>query len=97
MQMPVPMMNIINGGAHADNSLDIQEFMIMPVGAPSFREALRCGAEMFHTLKKILHDKGLTTTVGDEGGFAPIAGQPRSGAQADHGGHRAGRLRAGHA
>ena len=69
--MPVPMMNIINGGAHADNSLDIQEFMILPVGAPSFREALRYGAEIFHTLKKVLHDRGLATAVGDEGGFAP--------------------------
>ena len=69
--MPVPMMNIINGGAHANNSLDIQEFMILPVGAPSFREALRYGAEIFHTLKKILHDRGLSTAVGDEGGFAP--------------------------
>ena len=69
--MPVPMMNIINGGAHADNSLDIQEFMILPVGAPSFREALRQGAEVFHTLKKVLHDRGLSTAVGDEGGFAP--------------------------
>src|SRR5450830_1529675 len=71
MQMPVPMMNIINGGAHADNNLDIQEFMIIPVGAPSFREAIRYGAEVFHTLKKILHAKGLATSVGDEGGFAP--------------------------
>jgi len=71
MQMPVPMMNVINGGAHADNNLDIQEFMIIPVGAPSFREALRYGAEVFHTLKKILHDRGLATSVGDEGGFAP--------------------------
>src|SRR5713226_8605404 len=71
MQMPVPMMNIINGGAHADNNLDIQEFMIIPVGAPSFREAIRYGAEVFHTLKKILQDRGLTTAVGDEGGFAP--------------------------
>ena len=71
MQMPVPMMNVINGGAHADNNLDIQEFMIIPVGAPSFREAIRYGAEVFHTLKKILHGKGLTTSVGDEGGFAP--------------------------
>ncbi|HJU71340.1 MAG TPA: phosphopyruvate hydratase [Paucimonas sp.] len=71
MQMPVPMMNVINGGAHADNNLDIQEFMIIPVGAPSFREAIRYGAEVFHTLKKILHDKRLTTAVGDEGGFAP--------------------------
>jgi len=69
--MPVPMMNIINGGAHADNSLDIQEFMILPVGAPSFSEALRYGAEVFHTLKKLLHDRGLNTAVGDEGGFAP--------------------------
>ncbi|GAB4226496.1 MAG: phosphopyruvate hydratase [Chlamydiales bacterium] len=69
--LPVPMMNIINGGAHADNSLDIQEFMIRPIGAPSFREALRWGAEVFHTLKKILKKKGLTTAVGDEGGFAP--------------------------
>ena len=70
-QMPVPMMNIINGGAHADNSLDIQEFMILPVGAPSLAEAVRYGAEIFHTLKKILHQRGLTTAVGDEGGFAP--------------------------
>ena len=69
--MPVPMMNIINGGAHANNSLDIQEFMILPVGAPSFREALRYGAEVFHTLKKVLEDRGLSTAVGDEGGFAP--------------------------
>jgi enolase len=69
--MPVPMMNIINGGAHADNSLDVQEFMILPVGAPSLHEALRYGAEIFHTLKKILHERGLTTAVGDEGGFAP--------------------------
>ncbi|HWL61782.1 MAG TPA: phosphopyruvate hydratase [Steroidobacteraceae bacterium] len=72
--MPVPMMNIINGGAHADNSLDVQEFMILPVGAPSLPEALRYGAEIFHTLKKILHDKGLATSVGDEGGFAPNLG-----------------------
>jgi enolase len=71
MQMPVPMMNVINGGAHADNNIDMQEFMIIPVGAPSFREAIRYGAEVFHTLKKILHEKGLTTAVGDEGGFAP--------------------------
>jgi enolase len=69
--MPVPMMNIINGGAHADNSLDVQEFMILPVGAPTFAEALRCGAEVFHTLKKLLHSRGLATAVGDEGGFAP--------------------------
>ncbi len=69
--LPVPMMNIINGGAHADNSVDIQEFMILPIGAPSFSEALRYGAEIFHTLKKVLHDKKLNTAVGDEGGFAP--------------------------
>jgi enolase len=69
--MPVPMMNVINGGAHADNSLDVQEFMIIPVGAPTFREALRYGAEIFHTLKGILKKKKLTTAVGDEGGFAP--------------------------
>lgn len=71
MAMPVPMMNVINGGAHANNSLDIQEFMIMPVGAKSFREALRCGAEVFHHLKKLCNDKGYSTSVGDEGGFAP--------------------------
>jgi enolase len=69
--MPVPMMNIINGGSHADNSVDLQEFMILPVGAPSFREAIRYGAEVFHNLKKVLTSKGLATTVGDEGGFAP--------------------------
>jgi enolase len=69
--MPVPMMNIVNGGAHADNSLDIQEFMIVPAGLPSFREALRCGAEVFHALKKILRARRLSTAVGDEGGFAP--------------------------
>ncbi len=71
MQMPVPMMNVINGGAHANNNLDIQEFMIIPVGAPSVREAIRYGAEVFHTLKKILAGQGLSTAVGDEGGFAP--------------------------
>jgi enolase len=69
--MPVPMMNIINGGAHADNSVDIQEFMILPVGAPNFREALRHGAEIFHALKSVLRSQGLNTAVGDEGGFAP--------------------------
>jgi enolase len=69
--LPVPMMNIINGGEHADNPIDFQEFMIMPVGAPSLAEAVRCGSEIFHTLKKGLHDKGLATSVGDEGGFAP--------------------------
>jgi len=71
VQLPVPMMNVINGGAHANNNLDIQEFMILPVGAPTFREALRYGAEVFHALKKILHDKHISTAVGDEGGFAP--------------------------
>jgi len=70
-QLPVPMMNVINGGAHANNNLDLQEFMIIPVGAPSFREAVRYGAEVFHALKKILHDKGMSVAVGDEGGFAP--------------------------
>jgi len=75
--LPVPMMNVLNGGSHADNNVDIQEFMIMPVGAPSFREALRYGAETFHTLKKILHEKGLATSVGDEGGFAPNLGSNR--------------------
>jgi enolase len=69
--LPVPMMNILNGGSHADNSIDFQEFMVMPVGASTFSEALRMGAEVFHTLKKVLHDKGMSTNVGDEGGFAP--------------------------
>lgn len=72
--LPVPMMNVINGGAHANNSLDFQELMIIPVGAPSFREALRYGAEVFHALKKIIDSKGMPTTVGDEGGFAPNVG-----------------------
>ena len=71
MQMPVPLMNVINGGAHANNSLDLQEFMIVPVGAQSFREALRCGSEIFQALKKIIDSKGMPTAVGDEGGFAP--------------------------
>jgi enolase len=69
--LPVPMMNVINGGAHSDAPIDFQEFMIMPVGAPTFRESLRYGAEVFHALKKVLHDRGLSTAVGDEGGFAP--------------------------
>jgi len=69
--LPVPMLNVLNGGKHADNNVDFQEFMIMPLGLPTFREALRAGAEVFHHLKKILHDKGLSTAVGDEGGFAP--------------------------
>ncbi|RST77589.1 phosphopyruvate hydratase [Siminovitchia acidinfaciens] len=70
-QLPVPMMNILNGGEHADNNVDIQEFMVMPVGAPSFKEALRVGTEIFHSLKAVLKEKGLNTAVGDEGGFAP--------------------------
>ncbi|MDX2474329.1 MAG: phosphopyruvate hydratase [Candidatus Krumholzibacteria bacterium] len=75
--LPVPMMNVLNGGSHADNNVDIQEFMIMPVGAPTFREGLRYGAEIFHSLKKILGEKGLATSVGDEGGFAPNLGSNR--------------------
>ena len=71
MQMPVPQMNVVNGGAHANNRLDMQEFMIVPIGAQSFREALRCGAEVFHALKKLIDGKGMSTAVGDEGGFAP--------------------------
>ena len=71
MAMPVPMMNVINGGVHADSGLDMQEFMLLPLSMPTFREALRCGAEVFQTLKKLLHDRGLSTAVGDEGGFAP--------------------------
>ncbi|HSN45610.1 MAG TPA: phosphopyruvate hydratase, partial [Casimicrobiaceae bacterium] len=71
MQLPVPLMNVINGGAHANNKVDLQEFMLVPLGAPTFREALRYGAEVFHTLKKIIDGKGWPTTVGDEGGFAP--------------------------
>jgi enolase len=69
--LPVPMMNVINGGAHANNSVDLQEFMILPVGAPTFREALRYGAEVFHALKSLLNADGMSTAVGDEGGFAP--------------------------
>src|SRR6476619_2904196 len=71
MQMPVPMMNVVNGGAHANNNLDLQELMIIPVGAPTFREALRYGAETFHALKKIIDGRGMSVAVGDEGGFAP--------------------------
>ncbi|RPI09349.1 MAG: phosphopyruvate hydratase, partial [Actinobacteria bacterium] len=69
--LPVPMMNVVNGGVHADNSVDFQEFMVMPIGAPSYREALRWGAETYHALKALLHERGLSTAVGDEGGFAP--------------------------
>ena len=76
--LPVPMMNILNGGAHADNPIDFQEFMVMPVGAPDFAEALRCGAEIFHALKDALHAKGLSTAVGDEGGFAPDIASARA-------------------
>ncbi|HTK57936.1 MAG TPA: phosphopyruvate hydratase [Sphingomicrobium sp.] len=76
--LPVPMMNILNGGAHADNPIDFQEFMVMPVGAPNFSEALRCGAEIFHALKNALHAKGLSTAVGDEGGFAPNIASARA-------------------
>ncbi len=79
--LPVPLMNILNGGKHADNNIDFQEFMIMPVGAPTFREALRMGAEVFHSLKKVLHDKGLNTAVGDEGGFAPNIGSANEALQ----------------
>ncbi len=75
--LPVPMMNILNGGAHADNPLDFQEFMVMPVGAPTFSEALRCGSEIFHALRSALHQQGLATGVGDEGGFAPDIGSNR--------------------
>lgn len=77
--LPVPMMNIINGGAHADNNIDFQEFMIAPVGAQNFQEAIRMGAEVFHNLKAVLHDKGLATSVGDEGGFAPNLGSNEEG------------------
>ena len=79
--LPVPMMNVLNGGAHADNNVDIQEFMIMPVGAASFREALRWGAETYHVLKKVLHDRGLSTAIGDEGGFAPNLGSNEAAVQ----------------
>ncbi|HEX7096392.1 MAG TPA: phosphopyruvate hydratase [Acidimicrobiales bacterium] len=79
--LPVPMMNVLNGGAHADNNVDLQEFMIMPVGAPSFREALRWGTQTYHALKKVLHDRGLATSIGDEGGFAPNLGSNEEAVQ----------------
>jgi enolase len=79
--LPVPMMNVLNGGAHADNNVDMQEFMIMPVGAPSFRDALRWGAQTYHVLKKVLHDRGLSTAIGDEGGFAPNLGSNEEAVQ----------------
>jgi hypothetical protein len=87
MQMPVPMMNVVNGGAHANNNLDLQELMIIPVGAPSFREALRYGAEVFHALKKILHDKGMSTR-GRRRRLCAQRGQPRSRHPDDPGSHR---------
>jgi enolase len=95
MQMPVPMMNVVNGGAHANNNLDLQELMIIPVGAPSFREALRYGAEVFHALKKIIHDKNMSIAVGDEGGFAPNVANHEAAIQMileaiDKAGYRAG-------
>jgi len=80
-ELPVPMMNILNGGAHADNNIDFQEFMIMPVNFPTFKEALRAGAEIFHTLKKVLHEMGLATSVGDEGGFAPNLSSNEAGVE----------------
>ena len=92
--LPVPMMNIVNGGAHADNPIDFQEFMIMPVGAPTFAEGLRMGVEVFQTLKKALHDAGHNTNVGDEGGFAPEPAVGRGGAGLRHEGDREGRLQA---
>ena len=95
--LPVPMMNILNGGAHADTNVDVQEFMIAPIGAATFREALRWGAEVYHALKSVLKSKGLSTGLGDEGGFAPdLAEQPRR-ARPDHRGDREGRLHARHA
>src|SRR3954447_2474281 len=79
--LPVPMMNVLNGGEHADNNIDVQEFMIMPVGAASFSEAMRWGIETYHTLKKVLHEKGLSTAIGDEGGFAPNLGSNEEAVQ----------------
>ena len=96
MQLPVPLMNVINGGAHANNKIDLQEFMLVPLGAPSFREALRYGAEVFHTLKKIIDERGMPTTVGDEGGFAPNLPANEAALQAADGGDRKGRLHARH-
>ena len=79
--LPVPMLNVLNGGAHADNTVDFQEFIVMPVGAPSFREALRCGVETYHALKAVLHERGLSTAIGDEGGFAPDLGSNEEAVQ----------------
>ena len=95
MQLPVPLMNVINGGAHANNKVDLQEFMLVPVGAPSFREALRYGVEVFHTLKKIIDARGMPTTVGDEGGFAPNLPSNEAALEAADGGDRQGGLRRG--
>ena len=89
--LPVPMMNILNGGAHADSNVDIQEFMIAPIGAPTFAEALRWGAEVYHALKAVLKAKGLATGLGDEGGFAPRPGLEPGRARPDRRGDRAGR------
>src|SRR5205814_4004920 len=80
--LPVPMMNVINGGVHADNSIDLQEFMVVPIGADGFGEALRVGAEVYHSLKKVLHERGLSTAVGDEGGFAPDLGSSEEAIEA---------------
>ena len=88
------MMNILNGGKHADNNVDFQEFMIMPLGAATFREALRMGAEVFHALKKVLHERDLNTAVGDEGGFAPNLKSNDEALEVHRQGHREGRLQA---
>ena len=95
--LPVPMMNVLNGGKHADNNVDFQEFMIMPLGAPTFREALRMGAEVFHHLKKVLHDRDLSTAVGDEGGFAPNLKSSDEALEVLSERRREGRLQAGRA
>ena len=92
--LPVPMMNIMNGGKHADNNVDLQEFMVMPVGAESFEEGLRIGAEVYHGLKAVLKGRGLATAVGDEGGFAPDLGSNEEAVAGDHGGDRRGGVRA---
>ena len=94
-RLPVPMMNILNGGAHATNTVDTQEFMIMPVGAPSFKEGLRWCAEVFHALASILKAKGLATSVGDEGGFAPNLSSDEETIETHPGRHREGRLSSG--
>ena len=92
--LPVPMMNILNGGAHADTAVDIQEFMVAPIGAPSFYEALRWGAEVYHALKSVLKKQGLSTAVGDEGGFAADVAEHQDGAGSDQPGHRVRRVQA---